>query len=71
MFCKNIIPVLALILLTNCSTYNIQKKNINLQTYKGYSNKGFAIVYNENLYKQKIISKKIDNSSLTIFQKFE
>jgi len=70
MFCKNIISVLALILLTNCSTYNIQKKNINLQTYKGYSNKGFAIVYNENLYKQKIISKKIDNSSLTIFQKF-
>jgi hypothetical protein len=70
MFYKNIIFVLILVLLSNCSINPIQKKNINHQTDKGYSNKGFAIVYNENLYKQKIVSKKIDNNSLTIFQRY-
>ena len=35
----------------------------------GYSNKGFALVYNENLYKKKLINKKIQERSLIIFQK--
>ena len=34
-----------------------------------YSNKGFALVYSEDLYKQKIVSKKIDERSLIVFQK--
>ena len=34
-----------------------------------FSNKGFALVYSEDLYKQKIVSKKINERSLIIFQK--
>ena len=40
------------------------KDNIN-----GYSNKGFALVYSEDLYKKKIVNKKIDQRSLVVFQK--
>ena len=34
-----------------------------------FSNKGFALIYNENLFENKIISKKIDERSLIIFQR--
>ena len=34
-----------------------------------FLNKGFTIVYNENLYKKKLIKGKIDDRSLVIFQK--
>ena len=35
----------------------------------GFSNKGFALIYSENLYEKKIVNKKIKERSLTIFQK--
>tara|TARA_A100001011_G_scaffold393686_1_gene484192 strand:+ start:1125 stop:1880 length:756 start_codon:yes stop_codon:yes gene_type:complete len=57
-----------LILLNNCSNTSITKKDNNIIN-KRYSNKGFTLIYNENLYKDKIISKKIDNRSLLIFHK--
>jgi hypothetical protein len=58
------------ILINNCTAYNIEqsKKEIFKPTKK-YSNKGFALVYNDNLFKNNIISKKIDNESLLIFHK--
>ena len=34
-----------------------------------FVNKGFSLIYNDNYYDNKIISKKIDNRSLLIFQK--
>ena len=34
-----------------------------------FINKGFSLIYNDNYYDNKIISKKIDNRSLFIFQK--
>ena len=57
-----------MILLNNCSNTSITKKDNNIIN-KRYSNKGFTLIYNENLYKDKIISKKIDNRSLLIFHK--
>ena len=42
---------------------NSKKINFN----KTYSNTGFALVYKDELFKNKIISKKIDNRSLIIF----
>ena len=32
-----------------------------------YSNKGFALVYNDDLFKNKVVNKKINNRSLIIF----
>ena len=69
MFYKNIIPFIIFIFLANCTTGSLVDNNKNKTIFNAYSNKGFALVYDENLYKQKIISKKISERSLLIFQK--
>ena len=43
--------------------YSNLKYNSN---FENYSNKGFALIYDENLYKNKIINKKIDERSLVV-----
>lgn len=35
--------------------------------FEHYSNKGFALIYDENLFRDKIINKKIDENSLIVF----
>ena len=55
--------------ITGCSTYTATDNEINVLTTDNFRNKGFALIYNDNLYKKKIISKKIDHRSLIIFQK--
>ena len=69
MFYKNIILIFFCILLSNCTTTTLDKNKPNKTIVSGYSNKGFALVYSNDLYKQKIIDKKIDERSLIIFQK--
>jgi len=62
--------IFLIILLNGCVTYPIQLKNEKKIIYKkSYINKGFTLIYDDDLYKKKIISKKLDNKSLTIFQK--
>ena len=53
------------ILLTSCETTN--KKIISDKDFKKYSNNGFALIFKESLYKEKIVSKKINQRSLIIF----
>ncbi len=36
-----------------------------------FINKGFSLIYNDKFYDNKIISKKIDERSLVIFQKIK
>ena len=56
--------------MNGCTTYPIDQKNLKKVIYKkSFINKGFALVYNDNLYKKKIINKKLNNRSLIIFQK--
>ena len=69
MFYKKILLMISFLLLSNCTTSTLVKNNPDTSMVNGYSNKGFALVYSENLYKQKIISKKIIERSLTVFQK--
>jgi len=69
MIYKNISSLIIFLLLTNCTTGNLVKNKKNKIIFNPYLNKGFALVYSEELYKQKIISKKIDERSLIIFQK--
>jgi len=68
MFYKNFLLISIYLFLLNCSTNTLNSNKPNL-VVNGYSNKGFALVYNENLYNQKIVNKKIDERSLVIFQK--
>ena len=67
---KHIIVVL-LIFLNSCVNYpiNIDKKIETKARTNYFLNKGFALVYNDDLYKKKLIKAKIENRSLIIFQK--
>ena len=69
MFYKSIFIFLISIMLTNCTTTNLKKDKLNTVFDNSYSNKGFALIYNESLFNNKIISKKIDERSLIIFQR--
>jgi hypothetical protein len=69
MFYKNILFLIVCIFLSNCTTSALLNNKPNKIIINGYSNKGFALVFNEDLYNQKIIDKKIDERSLIIFQK--
>ena len=55
--------------LSNCTTSTLINNKPNKTLVNGYTNKGFALVYNDDLYSQKIIDKRIDERSLIIFQK--
>ena len=56
--------------LYSCTATNINNKSIETSLDKTiFSNKGFALVFNEDLKKNKIINKTIDDRSLVIFQK--
>ena len=61
--------IIIFFIICGCSTYTIANNEIKTFDKSNFKNRGFALVYNDNLYKQKIISKKIDNRSLIIFQK--
>jgi len=69
MLYRNIKYIIILIFLSNCTIGTLVNNKPNITLINGYSNKGFALVYSEDLYKQKIISKKISERSLIIFQK--
>ena len=53
------------IILTSCETTN--KNIISNKDFKNYSNDGFALIYNNDIFKKRIVSKKIDQRSLIIF----
>ena len=61
--------IIIFFIISGCSTYTITNNEIKTFNKSNFKNRGFALVYNDNLYKQKIISKKIDNRSLINFQK--
>jgi|TARA_B110000438_G_scaffold68911_1_gene69142 hypothetical protein len=69
MLYKNYLFIFIFLLLVNCTTPTLETNKISLISQNNYTNKGFALVYSENLYNNGIVSKKIDERSLIIFQK--
>ena len=65
---KHIIVVL-LIFLNSCVNYPIDKKIETKPRTNYFLNKGFTLIYNDDLYKKKLIEAKIENRSLIIFQR--
>ena len=55
--------------LYSCETKNINIYDRDISPNISFSNKGFALVFDESLKKKKLISKKIDNRSLIVFQR--
>jgi len=56
-------------LLNNCTTTTLTKNKISNSLDNPFINKGFSLIYSDKFYNNKIISKKIDERSLVIFQK--
>ena len=53
------------IFLYSCENKSSKIKYTN--NFELYSNNGFALIYNDKLYKNRIVSKKIDERSLIVF----
>ena len=69
MFYRNILLLTIYLFVSNCTTGTLIANKPIKTLVNSYSNEGFALIYSEDLYEQKIISKKISERSLTIFQK--
>jgi len=64
------ILILIFLFICSCSVKTVNKNKIETNVQRDFfSNKGFALVFNDDLKKQKLISRKIDDRSLIIFQK--
>ena len=61
--------IISIFFLTSCDQNNINKNIINQKILNKYKNSGFALIYTDNLKKEKKITKKIDNRSPLIFHK--
>ena len=69
MLYKKLLILCCFILLNNC-TATTSTKNISSNSLDNpFINKGFSLIYNDKFYYDKVISKKIDERSLIIFQK--
>jgi hypothetical protein len=66
---KKFLCVLIFLFLNNCSIDNVNENKITYDFDKKFVNKGFALIYNDHLYKDKSIQKKMNDRSLSIFQK--
>jgi len=64
-----ILTFLLFIILNSCVTTSVEKKDSSTTLKSYFLNKGFTLVYNEELYKEKLVKGKIEDRSLTIFQK--
>jgi len=69
MLYKKLLISCCFILLNNCTTTTLTKNKISNSLDNPFINKGFSLIYSDKLYDNRIISKKIDERSLVIFQK--
>ena len=64
-----ILTFLLFLILNSCVTTPVEKEDTSTTPKSYFLNKGFTLVYNEELYKEKLVKGKIDDRSLIIFQK--
>jgi len=61
------ILIIFLFFLTSCAQIQIEKtKKKDKPERKYYSSNGFALIFEDNLYKEKIVNKKIDNLTFSV-----
>jgi len=69
MFYKNFLYITLFLFLSNCTVEILLENKPKVIMQEGYSSRGFALIYSEDIYKKKIVNKKIDERSLIVFQK--
>ena len=60
---KKVVLLIFIIVLSSCAEYKIDKLSQKKEK-QFYSSKGFALIYEDNLYQQKIINRKINNDQV-------
>ena len=58
-----------LLIFNSCTNQNFGKKVVDPVFFQKYSNSGFTLVFNEELFKNKIVNKKLNDRDLFVFQK--
>tara|TARA_B110001450_G_scaffold251138_1_gene270825 strand:- start:79 stop:834 length:756 start_codon:yes stop_codon:yes gene_type:complete len=61
--------ILIFFICTNCTTENLNSNKPKLYLENNFTNKGFTLIYRDSLYKSKVITTKLDDRDLIIFQK--
>jgi len=69
MFFRNIFFFIFFLFIVNCTTGNLTNNKSITSFNNSFSNNGFALIYDYNLFNEGLISNKIDEHSLIIFQK--
>ena len=69
MLYKKSLLLILFLLISNCTTKTLVEKKLSKTSTNTYFNKGFALIYSDKLHKQKVVSKKLSERSLMIFQK--
>ena len=69
MNCKFFLYILFILFLNSCIETTDIKYSTKPVIIEKFSNKGFALLYDDNLFKKKIINKRINERDLIIFQK--
>ena len=64
---KKILLIFSVLFLSACNQFDKNSKSLIYISDQKYSNTGFTLIYEDQLKKEKKISKKIDNRSLLIF----
>ena len=64
---KKLILIISIFFLSACNQFDQNNKSLVYISDQKYSNTGFTLIYDDELKKEKKISKKIDNRSLLIF----
>ena len=66
---KRIILLYAILLLSACASYKSDKSSLKKEKVY-YSSAGFALVYEEDFYKQGVINKKLNNEQVSVMHSF-
>ena len=69
MLYKKFYYILFFIWFTGCTTNSLKNNIVKKVPINNFTNKGFTLIYDDNLYNKKIVSKKINEKILIIFQK--
>ena len=62
---KIILAFVYIVTLYSCADYSV-KKGVEKKKRQYYSSSGFALVYEDNLYLQKVVNKKINNDDIKV-----
>ena len=61
--------IIFLLIFNSCTNQNLSKKVVDPVSFQKYSNNGFTLVFNDELFKNKIVNKKLNDRDLFVFQK--